>query len=69
MVGFSVGTADEVKRFHKKAIELGGTCEGEPNQRGLVFLHMSETQIKIKYAFLTNEEYFAKPSEEIQRIG
>ncbi|GAA3938770.1 VOC family protein [Litoribacillus peritrichatus] len=34
MVGFSVGSTDEVKRLHKKAIELGGTCEGEPNQRG-----------------------------------
>lgn len=34
MVGFNVGTAEEVKRLHKKEIELGGTCEGEPNQRG-----------------------------------
>jgi len=34
MVGFSVGSAEEVKRFHKKAIELGGTCEGEPTQKG-----------------------------------
>jgi len=34
MVGFSVGSAEDVKRFHKKAIELGGTCEGEPSQKG-----------------------------------
>lgn len=34
MVGFEVGSPDEVKRLHKKAIELGGTCEGKPNQRG-----------------------------------
>jgi len=34
MVGFCVGTNDDVKRMHKLAIELGGTCEGEPNQRG-----------------------------------
>ena len=34
MVGFSVGSREQVKRLHKKAIELGGTCEGEPNQRG-----------------------------------
>ncbi len=34
MVGFSVGATDEVKRLYKKAIDLGGTCEGEPNQRG-----------------------------------
>ena len=34
MIGFSVGSTEEVKRLHKKAIALGGTCEGEPNQRG-----------------------------------
>ena len=34
MVGFCVGTNDEVKRMHELAIELGGTCEGGPNQRG-----------------------------------
>lgn len=34
MVGFSTGSAEEVKRLHKRAIELGGTCEGEPKQRG-----------------------------------
>lgn len=37
MVGFSVGGNEEVKRLHKKAIELGGTCEGEPNERGPYF--------------------------------
>ena len=34
MVGFSVGSTEEVKRLHKKVIDLGGTCEGKPNQRG-----------------------------------
>lgn len=34
MIGFSVGSTDEVKRLHARAIELGGTCEGEPDQRG-----------------------------------
>jgi predicted lactoylglutathione lyase len=34
MIGFDVGSVEEVKRLHKKAIELGGTCEGEPNQKG-----------------------------------
>lgn len=37
MIGISVGSNDEVIRLHKKAIELGGTCEGEPNQRGPYF--------------------------------
>ena len=34
MVGFSVGSVEEVNRLYRKAIELGGTSEGEPNQRG-----------------------------------
>ncbi|MEW9799657.1 VOC family protein [Alteromonas sp. CYL-A6] len=34
MVGFSVGSAEDVKRFYNKAIELGAICEGIPNQRG-----------------------------------
>ncbi len=31
MFGFGDGSIDEVKRTHKKAIEFGGSCEGEPN--------------------------------------
>ncbi|WP_039017435.1 VOC family protein [Halocynthiibacter namhaensis] len=34
MVGFCVGTYNEVRRMHELAIALGGTCEGKPNQRG-----------------------------------
>ena len=34
MVGFCAGSANEVQRMHALAIELGGACEGEPNQRG-----------------------------------
>ena len=34
MVGFNVGSNEEVERLHGLAIELGGTCEGAPNQRG-----------------------------------
>lgn len=34
MVGFSVGSIEEVKKLHKRAIDLGGTNEGDPNQRG-----------------------------------
>ena len=34
MVGFSVDSAEEVERLYKRALELGGSCEGEPNQRG-----------------------------------
>ena len=37
MIGFDVGSTEEVERLHKKAIELGGTNEGEPNQRGPKF--------------------------------
>jgi catechol 2,3-dioxygenase-like lactoylglutathione lyase family enzyme len=34
MIGFSVASPEEVKSLHKRMIELGGTCEGEPGQRG-----------------------------------
>lgn len=34
MVGFSVGTVEEVERLYDKALKLGATCEGKPNQRG-----------------------------------
>lgn len=51
MIGFSVGSADEVKRLHKKAIELGGTCEGEPNQRGPRFSAYVRDLDKNKIAF------------------
>ena len=34
MVGFSVGSVEEVQRLYHKALELGGCCEGEPGQRG-----------------------------------
>jgi predicted lactoylglutathione lyase len=34
MFGFSLASKDEVEQIYKKAIELGGTCEGEPNHRG-----------------------------------
>jgi len=34
MIGFDVGSREEVVRLHAKAIELGGSCEGEPGERG-----------------------------------
>ena len=34
MIGFCVGSQDAVKRYHARAIELGGTCEGVPSQKG-----------------------------------
>ncbi|WP_245759680.1 VOC family protein [Poseidonocella sedimentorum] len=37
MVGFCVGTRDDVDRMHALALELGGTSEGAPNQRGPKF--------------------------------
>ena len=33
MLGFSLDSADEVKRIYQKALELGGTDEGEPRER------------------------------------
>lgn len=37
MIGFNVDSIEEVKRLYNKALELGGTCEGEPNSRGPKF--------------------------------
>lgn len=37
MLGFNVDSQEEVTRLYKKAQELGGSCEGEPNQRGPLF--------------------------------
>lgn len=33
MLGFNVGSANEVDRLYKKALELGGASEGEPGIR------------------------------------
>ena len=37
MLGFKVESNDEVIRLHAKAIELGGTCDGQPSLKGPVF--------------------------------
>ncbi len=37
MLGFSVGSVEEVRRLHQRAIDLGGSCEGAPDQRGPKF--------------------------------
>ncbi|UWQ94595.1 VOC family protein [Rhodobacteraceae bacterium M385] len=37
MVGFAVGDAAEVTRLHALALELGGSCEGAPCQKGPKF--------------------------------
>jgi hypothetical protein len=38
MAGFNLGSADKIERLYKKALELGGTDEGEPRmQSGLIF--------------------------------
>ena len=34
MVGFCFDDEEDVRRVHALAIEIGGTCEGAPNQRG-----------------------------------
>jgi predicted lactoylglutathione lyase len=51
MIGFNVGSTEEVKRLHKKVIELGGTCEGEPGQRGPKFSAYARDLDKNKMAF------------------
>ncbi|WP_426370243.1 VOC family protein [Pseudocolwellia sp. HL-MZ7] len=51
MIGFNVGTTEEVKRLYSKVIELGGTCEGEPQQRGPKFSAYARDLDKNKIVF------------------
>ena len=51
MIGFNAGSVEEVKRLHKKVIELGGTCEGVPNQRGPKFSAYTRDLDKNKIVF------------------
>ncbi len=34
MLAFNVTAPEDVDRLHAKVLELGGSCEGAPNQRG-----------------------------------
>jgi len=51
MIGFSVDSTDEVTRLHERVMELGGTCEGEPGQRGPVFSAYARDLDRNKIAF------------------
>jgi len=51
MIGFNVGSIEEVKRLHNKVIELGGTNEGEPGQRGPKFSAYARDLDKNKLVF------------------
>ena len=37
MVGFALRSEDAVKRLHARVMALGGTCAGEPGNRGPMF--------------------------------
>ena len=34
MIGFDLDTEEEVKRLYARAIELGGSCDGKPCEKG-----------------------------------
>jgi predicted lactoylglutathione lyase len=51
MIGFSVESTDEVRRLHQKVIDLGGTSEGEPGQRGPRFSAYARDLDRNKIAF------------------
>ncbi|NQZ33714.1 MAG: VOC family protein [Oceanospirillaceae bacterium] len=51
MIGFDVGSSEEVIRLHKKVVELGGTCEGEPSQKGPRFSAYARDLDKNKLCF------------------
>ena len=58
MIGFNVGSIEEVKRLHQKVIDLGGTCEGEPNQRGPKFSAYARDLDKNKLVFSALNHFF-----------
>jgi predicted lactoylglutathione lyase len=51
MIGLNVGSKEEVKRLHQKVLDLGGTCEGEPGQRGPKFSAYARDLDKNKIVF------------------
>jgi len=51
MIGFNVGSVEKVKRLHEKVIELGGACEGKPDQRGPYFSAYARDLDKNKLCF------------------
>jgi len=53
MIGFNVGSIEEVKRLHNRAIELGGISEGEPSQKGPRFSGYVRDLDKNKLCFLS----------------
>jgi catechol 2,3-dioxygenase-like lactoylglutathione lyase family enzyme len=44
MGGFQFDSVEEVAAFHAKALDLGGTCEGEPGERmpGVYFAYFRD---------------------------
>lgn len=46
MTGFALESRDEVDAFHAKALELGGSCEGEPGLRGPEEMGMYFTYVR-----------------------
>ena len=51
MIGFNVDSVEKVKSLHEKVIELGGTCEGKPGQRGPYFSAYARDLDKNKLCF------------------
>ena len=50
------GLNNDPEEYYKKAIELGGTCEGEPNQRGPRYSAYVRDLDKNKLVFGTSPE-------------
>jgi predicted lactoylglutathione lyase len=54
MVGFTFESTEKVEKHYHKALELGGTCEGQPNQRGPRFSAYVRDLDKNKIVFSSN---------------
>ena len=65
MLGFNVGSAKEVDRLYKKALELGGTSEGEPGVRsGRHSAYVRDLEIKTKYVYSSDSARSLKVGAE-----
>ena len=62
MIGFSVDSPEEVRKLYKKALELGGTCEGGPKVRSGMYSAYIRDLDKNKICFFKQSQIVYKKS-------
>jgi len=61
MVGFRAESVDDVQRLHTKVLELGGSCEGQPDHRGPMYSAYARDLDNNKLAFYIESSPVAQP--------